>query len=71
VHDGRTGFTFEPGDVDDLRDKIEKVISMPQSQVQAMGEAARTFVEENFNPEKHYQGLMEIYQMAMEKYFND
>ena len=68
VHDGWTGFTFEPGDADDLREKVKQLISMPSSQVRAMGEAARTFVEENFNQERHYQGVMEIYHMAMQKY---
>jgi len=26
-----------------------------------------TQAEENFNPEKHYQGLMEVYQIAMDR----
>ena len=68
VKDGHTGLTIEPGNADDLRRKIIQLTSMPSSQVRAMGEAARTFVEENFNQERHYQGLMEIYHMAMQKY---
>jgi hypothetical protein len=33
-----------------------------------MGKKARKFVEENFNPEKHYEKLMEIYQRAIERH---
>lgn len=65
VKNEQTGLTFEPGNVNDLRQKIKKQISMPSRQVRAMGKAARMFAEENFNPEKHYQGLMEIYHKAM------
>jgi len=68
VKEGQIGFTFEPGNADDLREKIIRLISMPLPEVRDMGQAARTFVEENFNPEKHYQGLMEIYRSAMEKH---
>ena len=32
-----------------------------------MGRNARKFAEENFNPEKHYERLMKIYRLAMER----
>lgn len=66
VKDGKTGYTFESGNAEDLRDKIECLLKDPDSAIE-MGKNARRFVEENLNPEKHYQGLMKIYQMAMDK----
>ncbi len=67
VIDNYSGLTFEPGNVDDLREKILYLIKNPEKIVE-FGKNARRFVEENNNPEKHYQELMKIYQLAMEKY---
>ncbi len=67
VQDGKTGLTFEPRNISDLRNKIEYLVNSPDK-ISKMGKNARKFVEKNFNPEKHYQELMRIYQMAMEKY---
>jgi len=60
VIDGKTGYTFETGNVEDLRDKIEDLINNPMK-ISEMGRNARKFVEENFNSEKHYQELIKIY----------
>lgn len=60
VKDNQTGLTFEAGDSDDLRLKIECLINSPD-RIMEMGRNARVFVEKAFNAEKHYQGLMEIY----------
>ena len=67
VKDGRTGLTFEPGNSDDLRSKIESLLKNP-GQITEIGKKARKFVEESLNPEEHYRQLMKIYQLAMEKY---
>ena len=64
VKDNETGLTFEPGNAEDLKEKI-KAILLDNSFLKKMGENARRFVETELNPEKHYQKLMEIYQMAM------
>ncbi len=66
VKDGETGYTFEPGSVDDLRSKINFLIENPDRAIK-MGQAARKFVEQNNNPEKHYQQLMKIYEAACTK----
>jgi glycosyltransferase involved in cell wall biosynthesis len=63
VIDGETGLTFEPGNAEDLKNRIDYLIKKPDLVIE-MGKNARKFVEENFNPEKHYQELMKIYQMA-------
>jgi len=69
VKDGETGLTFEPGNVEDLRDKIEYFINSPYG-ITEMGKNARRFVEENFNPNKHYKKLMEVYKTAKIKHTN-
>lgn len=67
VKDNETGLTFESGNSDDLRSKIESLLKTPDRIVEA-GKNARRFAEENFNSEKHYQELMKIYQLAMRKH---
>ncbi len=52
--------TFNPGDSEDLRQKINMLLK-DQNQIEKMGKKARIFVAAEFNAEKHYQGLMEIY----------
>jgi len=67
VQDGITGLTFEPGNVEDLRDKIKYLMSNPEK-ISEMGRNARKFVEKELNSERHYKQLIEIYQLAMEKH---
>jgi len=68
IKEGENGLTFEPGNAHDLREKIEQFTSMPLPKIQSMGRTARYFVEREFSPHTHYQGLMRIYQMAMERH---
>lgn len=67
VRDGETGLTFESGNANDLRSKIESLLKNPK-QIAEMGKKARKFVEESFNPEKHYKKLMQIYRLATERH---
>jgi len=67
VEDNETGLTFEPGNVEDLRDKIEDLINNPKK-ISEMGKNARKFIEKELNPERHYEELMKIYQLAMEEH---
>lgn len=65
VRDKETGLTFEPGNAEDLREKIEKLLSDSSLSI-AMGKNARRFVEAELNPERYYQRLMEIYMQVMQ-----
>jgi len=65
VSDKVTGVTFEPGNTADIHSKIEYISANPDKVVE-MGKAARQFVEQEFNKEKHYARLIEIYQQALE-----
>ena len=64
VRDGETGVSFEPGNADDLREKIQTLLN-DRERIVEMGKNARKFVETEFNQEKHYGGLMAIYKKAM------
>jgi glycosyltransferase involved in cell wall biosynthesis len=64
VTDGRTGLHFEPGDPDDLADKVGWAWTHPE-QVLEMGLQARKAYEENYTAGHNYRMLMEIYMRAM------
>ena len=64
VKNGRTGLLFKPGNADNLRERIEMLIG-DSDKVIVIGKNARSFVEEEFNAEKHYRALMEIYENSL------
>jgi glycosyltransferase involved in cell wall biosynthesis len=54
------------GNPDDLRSKIEYMLNNTDS-ISQMGRKARRFVEKEFDADKHYQGLMSIYEAALQR----
>jgi glycosyltransferase involved in cell wall biosynthesis len=44
VHDGENGYLFTPGDSQDAADKIEKILRMPQAELDAMKNASLRIV---------------------------
>ncbi|MCX5687427.1 MAG: glycosyltransferase family 4 protein, partial [Candidatus Omnitrophica bacterium] len=64
VKDDVTGLTFEPGNSEDLHMKIEYLASNP-SKIIEMGKSARLVAEKEFSGQRHYDGLMEIYNQAI------
>ncbi|MBE0427551.1 MAG: glycosyltransferase family 4 protein [Nitrospirae bacterium] len=60
VVDGETGLLFEAGNVKDLREKIDYLLSDPE-RISEMGKKARDKIQKEYNPELHYQRLMELY----------
>lgn len=67
VLDGNTGLCFEPGNVDDLADKIGSALANPEK-MRHMGEEARRTYEREYSPEKNYALLMGIYQRAIREH---
>lgn len=60
VKDNETGLTFQPGNEEDLSEKIKMFLdnnSLPGE----MGKKARELAGHEFSAERHYQRLMEIY----------
>jgi glycosyltransferase involved in cell wall biosynthesis len=66
VADGRTGWLFEPGNVEDLAVKIEEARSDPDEAARRGREARREY-ERKYTPERNYQVLMRIYEAALEQ----
>ncbi|MBD3413070.1 MAG: glycosyltransferase [Candidatus Aminicenantes bacterium] len=60
VMDEKTGFTFKPGDAQDLRDKILYLTKNPV-RIKQMGRHSRQWAERHFQPEIHFKKLMRIY----------
>jgi glycosyltransferase involved in cell wall biosynthesis len=44
VHDGENGYLFRPGDVQDLADKLRKVLELPEEELQRMKRESLTVV---------------------------
>ena len=45
VHDGENGFLFEPGNVDDLAEKLNRVLTMPEKDLQKLKKESLRIVE--------------------------
>ncbi|MFA5163961.1 MAG: glycosyltransferase family 4 protein [Candidatus Omnitrophota bacterium] len=66
VIDNETGLLFKSGDSEDLREKIRELTATPEKIIQ-MGKNARKKVEYEYNSNKYYNGLMRIYNSAINK----
>jgi glycosyltransferase involved in cell wall biosynthesis len=66
VKDNETGFLFTSGSSGDLNCKIKLLLDKKPVLI-SLGKNARKFVEDGFNPETHYAGLMKIYETAVIK----
>ena len=60
VIDGANGILFESGDAKDLAAKVSYLFSHPKERIE-MGKNANKFYREQFNKEKNYRDLMNIY----------
>ena len=60
----RTGLLFQPGNADDLINKIDWLLANP-SPLKAMRQAARAEYETHYTAERNYQRLREIYSLAL------
>jgi glycosyltransferase involved in cell wall biosynthesis len=66
VVDGETGFLFEPGNVEELREYVARLMSDPTLRIQ-MGAAARKRAEAQFSIRKHHADLVSIYHSLASK----
>jgi len=64
IQDGVDGFLFEPGNIEDLKNKIEYILSHPELQ-ESIGEQAGAAIKDKNDREKYYQNLKEVYERAM------
>jgi glycosyltransferase involved in cell wall biosynthesis len=61
VRPGETGLLFEPGNADDLAEKITSLLQ-DDGWTEAMGRTARDMAVLNYNEDLHYQRLMKVYE---------
>jgi len=59
IIDGKTGFCTDPYSIDDLADKIGKILFNEELK-EKMGKEARSLCEKNFTWEKHVKNVLEI-----------
>lgn len=67
IEEGKTGLVFEPFSVESLKDCIKKAYTIGVEEYEMMSSNAREFAEKNFNPETHYERLMEIYNQVIKE----
>lgn len=49
VIEGQTGYIYKGGDVDELCQRIEQFLAVPNEERKRMGQAGRNYIEENFS----------------------
>ena len=64
VEDGKTGLLFEPGNAEDLAQKIRYLWEHPEL-CREMGEAGREKALREYSPEIYYKRLMAVYEKAI------
>ncbi len=66
VTESETGLLFEPGNAQDLADKMAWALSHPDDMAE-MGRKARALYEAKFTAERNYKQLMEIYESVIQE----
>lgn len=66
IKDKQTGLLFNPFSKEDLAKKISWIIEHPV-EISIMGQAGREMVRQEFNPTKHLNGLLKIYEQVMKR----
>lgn len=67
VDDSVDGWLVPPGDVESLADRLDWMLSHP-AQAAEMGEAGYNKAITQYTPERHYAGLRNVYNQAVEAY---
>jgi len=66
IQEGVDGFLFPPGNIEELRCRMDSIAEMPPASVRKMGEDAREKVENEYSAELHYERLMTLYQKVLQ-----
>jgi glycosyltransferase involved in cell wall biosynthesis len=66
VQDGGNGFTFDPGDVEELAGLMQRVAAMSDERRRAMGRASERIIAD-WGPERFADGLMQAVQVALSR----
>ncbi len=65
IDEGMNGLLYKSGNVDELAEKLNDFLGCSTSYIANMGMAARKKAEKNYNPEMHYEKLIDVYQKAI------
>jgi glycosyltransferase involved in cell wall biosynthesis len=65
VEEGKTGLLFEPGNSEDLANKMRWAVTHPQ-EMAAMGLEARLRYESRYTAERNYEQLLTVYRSAID-----
>lgn len=68
IEEGKTGFTFEMGNVKSLKNLIDSASRITADEYRKMSLEARLFVEKYYSQEIHYEKLINIYQETINGY---
>ena len=66
ISDGYDGMLFEPGNAQELRKKLTRLIE-DDALAEGLGRAARRKIEEQFDAEKHYRKLLAVFESVIFK----
>lgn len=61
IEDGKTGFLFESGSENSLISSINKAENLSENEYMIMKNNTLLFANQNFNPEKYYNELVDLY----------
>ena len=61
VVEGETGWTFAPGSVEALAERLRTVADLADAGVERAGKAARRHVAEEFGPDRYLDGIRDVY----------
>ena len=65
IEDGKTGYTFECGNLLDLESQIEKSNALSEDEYATMADAAYKFYKQDFSEDHHYEELIRFYEEVM------
>jgi glycosyltransferase involved in cell wall biosynthesis len=68
IEEGKTGFTFEMRNVENLKALIDYTGRISDNEYRNMSKEARLFVEKYYTQEIHYERLMNIYKETIDGY---
>ena len=68
VEEGKTGFLFEPGCVEQICDIVKKTSSLAEDKYQNLCTRARQFAKEHFDEDRYYRELISFYKEVSENY---
>ncbi len=67
MRDGESGYLFNAFDPEDLKGKVRQLHGLSTGDYAALCRKAREWALAQFSPQRHYEGLMSIYQEALSK----